>query len=600
MQTMAVTLKDALAKARSDIKGRLDGTYQHAGVEWMLKRELQDEHVKGGILADDMGLGKTMQTISLMRGNPMTTLIVTIVGTVNQWKDALVDFGGYRPVILNPSFVGILPNDIDVVVTPYSTFQKNIPPKCLYGVEWGRVVLDEGHVIRNKNTKLFKEISRLQCNSRWVLSGTPVQNSEKDIYNLAEWIGMSSGFSIDDIVSRILLRRTQEEQASKNPRLALPPLKTKVVKLDFADAREESFYNAIEEHFSEKMSRRGNDAMTFLTKCRQACTNPLLYANHSEVKTTRRTKKRKNVCANEMMQWDEALSGTKSSFLVNDILAHHKKSKCLVFCIWTEEMRLLSNDLKKKGVASLIYDGGLSRDNKEAVLYNFKNTSIPVLILQINCGSAGLNLQCASRVYITSPNWNPCIELQAIGRAYRKGQTECVTCVRLLMKNTVEERCMEIQNAKMEVIRSTMLDDSFANRLGMIKKMEEINIGDIFKVQMAKKQKVGGKREGDVECEDAHAGEIQSVQTPQQTQPMQQEDDRVIMNTHACAQSTSCEEDEFMVEIAKCVGGDADVVGEALSMIQAPSLPDFLSSPNFDFDDFLSECMQFSGESNGI
>lgn len=128
-------------------------------------------------------------------------------------------------------------------------------------------------------------------------------------------------------------------------------------------------------------------------------------------------------------------------------------------------MKLIQQELKSQGISSLMYDGKISQANKEAVIYNFQCTSIPVLILQITCGNAGLNLQCASRVYIMSPHWNPCIELQAIGRAYRKGQTKEVKCFRLLMKGTVEDRCEDIQLNKLDLISSAMSDDSMLNRL---------------------------------------------------------------------------------------------------------------------------------------
>jgi SNF2 family DNA or RNA helicase len=160
-------------------------------------------------------------------------------------------------------------------------------------------------------------------------------------------------------------------------------------------------------------------------------------------------------------------SASKFKYIITDLLKVKAttKEKSLIFATWTIEMKLLQQQLIDHGISSLIYDGNLTRDNKEATLYNFINTSIPVLILQINCGNAGLNLQCASRVYITTPQWNPCVELQAMGRAYRKGQTSIVTCYRLMMVGTVEERYGDIQQDKLEMISDTMCDESMHTRL---------------------------------------------------------------------------------------------------------------------------------------
>jgi SNF2 family DNA or RNA helicase len=166
-------VKKALAQAKDNIKGRLDGHYQHTGVQWMLERELQPVNkanpnltlgAKGGILADDMGLGKTMQAIATMRGNPQSTLIVTMVSTIGQWRDALVDFGNYKPIIVSSGFSGSLPIPKDaesdlVFLTGYSSFQKpkGSVPICLTERKWGRIILDEGHSIRNEKTMVFKE-----------------------------------------------------------------------------------------------------------------------------------------------------------------------------------------------------------------------------------------------------------------------------------------------------------------------------------------------------------------------------------------------------------------------------------------------------------
>ena len=485
LHTMAAETAYNLAKRT--IKGRLDGHYQHNGVRWMLARELTSKDGwRGGILADDMGLGKTMQAIATLRGNPCPTLIITIVGTVAQWRDALIDFGGFHPIIINPSFQGILPNDIDVAITTYSSFQSRRTPPCL-SQPWGRIILDEGHTIRNPSTRVYKEISQLTTHIKWVLTGTPIQNSQRDLYTIAGWIGAPKATPIEIITDTMLLRRTQEQQEKIAPRLALPPLETQIVKVPFATEAERAFYSKVEKYFA-KQAKNSVELMESFTRCRQACSHPQLYEegiNRKKAPPAKRRrlfKKAKKRVSSDDESDDTSTStsalppsardfftgeypSSKINYLVHDLKQQPKTTKSLVFCHWTGEMRFIAQHLKEASISSLIYDGNLSRDNKEAVLYNFKHTSIPVLIIQITCGSAGLNLQCAQRVYITSPTWNPCIELQAIGRAYRKGQTSAVTCVRLVMSDTVEERCINVQDKKLNLISDAMMDESFCRRL---------------------------------------------------------------------------------------------------------------------------------------
>ena len=451
-------------RAIQSINGRLDGHYQHEGVKWMLAREMT-EGPKGGILADDMGLGKTMQAIATMRGNPMKTIIVSIVGTVAQWRDALIDFGGYKPVVLNPSFTGILP-DLEVLVTTYSVFQRDCGAlKAIKKVNWGRVILDEGHIIRNKNTRVYKELSELstlQSQIRWILSGTPIQNSKKDILNLAQWIGYSNFQDIDTLINTILLRRIHEEQAALNPRMALPPLDTNIIRLSFNTEEEESFYRDVEDR-TLTSPKNQNDTIEHIMRCRQACTHPLLY--HQGINKKEKKRKHETTSSPSSTIFSEDFLSSKFKFIVDDI-ASVPKQKCLIFCTWTMEMKLLHKHLTSRNISCLMYDGKISRDNKEAVLYNYKKTNIQVLILQINCGSAGLNLQCASRIYISTPQWNPCIELQAIGRAYRKGQTNIVKCFRVCMKDTIEEKCTDVQDDKIDIISEIMGDRAFTSRMG--------------------------------------------------------------------------------------------------------------------------------------
>lgn len=501
-----MNLETAYNRAVRDIKGKLDGQYQHDGVKWMLSRELGGKcdaddgmgNVCGGILADEMGLGKTMQTIATMRGNPKKTLIVTIVGVVGQWRDALIDFGGYKPIVINPSYSGCLPGDVEVAVTSYSSFQKakGDMPRCLKDTQWGRVVLDEGHTIRNPSTKVHKGMCKLRTVSRWVLTGTPIQNTEKDILSISSWLEISSK-NVEDIISDYLLRRTQKQQEVIAPELALPPLETQVIRLKFKTPEELKFYERVEQYFGSRSKINSVEAMEAFTRCRQLCTHPRLYLDGIERKkgkkrtlehdTVSQDKRRKYASADEKMgdapESDSVLGATKMDWLVDDIefeVMINDTFKCLVFCMWTEEMKMISRKLTEKEIPSLIYDGNLSRDNKEATLYNFKNAAIPVLIIQINCGSSGLNLQCAKKVYITSPSWNPCVELQAIGRAYRKGQTEKVVCVRLVMQDTVEERCIDTQETKINIISSAITDEHIGVTLGVRGDKSSPDISNIF------------------------------------------------------------------------------------------------------------------------
>lgn len=486
-----------LEKALNGIRGKLEGDYQVEGTRWMLERECRKTGAKGGILADEMGLGKTMQIIAVMRGNPMPTLVVTMIGTIGQWKDALFNFGGFKPIIVSASFTGMLPFDEEdeeaagelVVLTGYSSFQKarGKTPSCLTDTRWGRIILDEGHVIRNQKTKVFKEINALRSETRWILSGTPIQNSAKDLWTLANWIGINDCRDVEELCAKYVLRRTQAEEGARSDKLTLPPLDTQVVYLNFKQPEESNLYNTVAEHFQKTCFDGSRSAMVEgIIRCRQVCAHSLIYQEGCDKKKSNTHEPKRQKVEDKILN---SVPSTKMEFLSADIEEFVKKSKeakigakCLVFCTWTLEMKLIQNYLKQKKIASLIFDGSLTRDGKETMLYNFNNSTIPVLILQINCGATGLNLQCASRVYIMSPNWNPCIELQAIGRAYRKGQKNKVNCIRLVMRDTIEERCLNIQKRKTSIIMETMADESIYAKLGALKDdgLDDDDVRELF------------------------------------------------------------------------------------------------------------------------
>ncbi len=152
--------------------------------------------------------------------------------------------------------------------------------------------------------------------------------------------------------------------------------------------------------------------------------------------------------------------------LVRDLEEHVKQHKCLVFCQFRQEMQILEDMLAERNIATILFNGKMNLQKKDVAINNFIHSAVPVMILQINCGAVGLNLQVASRVYITSPHWNPCVEVQAVSRAHRKLQTQAVTFVRLVMKDTVEERCIVVQQNKIKVMSETLNDDSVAVKLG--------------------------------------------------------------------------------------------------------------------------------------
>jgi SNF2 family DNA or RNA helicase len=456
--------------AISSLRGRLIAPYQHDGVKWMIDREMAPS-TKGGFLCDEMGLGKTIQVIATMLGNPgLQTLIVVPKSIVTQWAEELKRFA---PSLTVNVFDG--PNRIlvpsSVTIAPYSVMVEKSKlkgtPTVLHSVNWGRVVLDEGHEIRNINSKIYASCKNLTSPIRWILSGTPVYNSIKDFVALCGFVGihrsMVQGLS-QKIRETYVIRRTKESLAHINKRLELPPCDFQNVELDlFPEERE--FYRKVFEESKNRVKEilsHDNSGLEFLNmlecflRVRQTLIYPQLYLNGKATKQD-----------TEPDQW---LYPTNKMETLFTMIGEHPKEKSLVFCQFTEEMNHIQRELKMRRHTVFRIDGSVEQSDRVEQIARFKKSPGGVFIIQIKAGGQGLNLQEATRVYITSPSWNPATEIQAIARSHRTGQTQKVIVRKLVYKGTeelpsIEESIMELQKHKAIVSSQVLNDPTLAEQI---------------------------------------------------------------------------------------------------------------------------------------
>jgi len=194
--------------------------FQPAGVKWLLERE-NDDGVRGGFLCDEMGIGKTAQLVAMMCRNPLSkTLIVVPKSIVGQWRTEIQKFtDGLMPVRMfdGPNRlerIGDLTNFEGVVLAPYSVMNAQ---SLLHDYKWDRLILDEGHEIRNAKTKVHRSLAALDAGIKWVVSGTPVFNSMKDFVSLCSFVGLTRGDVLRDyekIRQKYVLRRTKESKST--------------------------------------------------------------------------------------------------------------------------------------------------------------------------------------------------------------------------------------------------------------------------------------------------------------------------------------------------------------------------------------------------
>jgi len=482
-----MSIEEQYNRAKDTLNGRLFAPYQREGVLWMLTMEGQTSGPKGAILSDEPGLGKTIQLIATMLGNPKPrTLIVVPKSIITQWAE---EINRFAPNLTINIFDG--PDrrikEADVTLAPYTLLTvkgaKVDTKTALHMVQWDRVILDEAHEIRNNKSKLFKSVCRLQTQIKWIVTGTPVFNSMEDFVSLCTFLGLSK-VVVQGMTNKIkdiyILRRTKDDLAQINERLRLPPCYFENVELDmYPDEKhlyEMVFLEAqetIRDAFRDAQSLNAKNMVILecLLRARQVMIHPQMYID--------------GVAKKDGTQSEKWVGRSKKMETLFEMVESHPTEKTLIFCQFRGEMNHIQKNLTRP-----VYriDGSVHKEERVGQIEGFKKAPPgAIFIIQIKAGGQGLNLQEATRVYITAPSWNPATELQAIGRSHRTGQTKPVYVKKLIYKEcdrfvSVEEEMIALQGHKSIVCSKVLNDERIEKQIPVSRTSAKISILDIKKI----------------------------------------------------------------------------------------------------------------------
>ncbi len=404
--------------------------HQEEGVQWLLNREKSKP--RGGILCDEMGLGKTVQMLDLMARNPKKhTLIVVPKSIVNQWKTEIEKFVPWMTVcVYNGSKRKFVQSDI--CICPYSVVVD------LVDVLWNRVILDEGHEIRSPTSLLHKNCMRIKSEIKWILTGTPVFNTLRDFVSLCGFIGIPrkrvQAYS-EEIHKEFLLRRVKSDLMS-----CTVPCDFQNIELEMYPDEKKLYDEVYDQLFEYENVLEG------LLYCKQVCTWPQLYYDSMHKKF-----------GGDRVRWTGSTAKMDSLIC---LIKRHTDEKTLVFTQFVGEAIEIQKRLQKIGRDTFILDGQTT--DRDVIIEKFKRSSDEgaVFIIQIKTGGVGLNLQEATRVYITQPAWNPATEMQAIARSHRTGQSKPVVVRKLVYTDeaSIENEIVELQGAKSKLCAHVLCD----------------------------------------------------------------------------------------------------------------------------------------------
>jgi len=438
--------------------------YQYDGLQWILNNEKNDDPVcsiRGGFIADEMGLGKTILMIGTMLCNFVSkTLIVVPPVLVNQWFVQIYRTTGHKPVIYhgdNKKRITLEQlNKATIVITTYGGItltRKQIKDDIvtlLHKVAWGRIIFDEAHHLRNSKTTRYIGSKMLTSRIRWLVSGTPIQNSKKDFYSLCSLIRLPASFYTDNANLKTLTRNFILKRSKKQVGILMTNVVLDKNIVNWCNSKEMQLSKVIHSALafskvSNKMSDglmnsiQGGGALSLFLRARQSCIYPKLMSNTLD-------KLVKLGAIRDSSSYKEALDhSSKLDSAVNKIL-QRKDNGCgkLIFCHFREEIDEIASRLRAAGMNNVATIDGRTSSSKR---YNILNRKNDALILQIQTGCEGLNLQeNYSEIYFISPHWNPAIEDQAIARCHRIGQTKQVYVERFEMRSFIPDEDQKIDS----------------------------------------------------------------------------------------------------------------------------------------------------------
>jgi superfamily II DNA or RNA helicase len=452
----------APAAAPRGFRGELRG-YQRTGLGWL---HFLREFGFGGCLADDMGLGKTVQVLALLESRRAArkqeglppSLVVVPRSLVFNW---IAEAAQFTPRLRVLDYTGLdraaRPfQECDVVLTTYGTLRKDVA--SLRAVEFDYLILDEAQAIKNADSQTAKAARLLRGRHRLALTGTPIENHLGELWSLLEFLnpgflGASPAFRqlSDDLqapesrgmlaraLRPLILRRTKEAVAPELP----PKLEQTIYCV--LPPRQRKLYDELRDHYRQSLGARiGEQGMgrskilvlEALLRLRQAACHPGLLD----------PKRKGEPCAKLDLLLPQ----------LGEIL--EEGHKVLVFSQFTSFLAILREQLDAAALPYLYLDGR-TRDRQEKVEAFQTDPGFQLFLISLKAGGLGLNLTAADYVYLLDPWWNPAVESQAIDRAHRIGQVRPVFASRLVARDTVEEKILELQTTKRDLADAVIQAD---------------------------------------------------------------------------------------------------------------------------------------------
>lgn len=464
--------------------------YQKAGYKWL---KTLDNYKFGGILADDMGLGKTIQMLSIIAGyveensdsEKRASIVICPSSLTLNWQNESQKFTNKLKTLVIRGSAQERKSQIekmgeyDLVITSYDLLKRDIETYKENKYQFRFAITDEAQYLKNSNTQNAKAVKEILADTKYALTGTPIENSLAELWSIFDYImpGYLFGYKkfkteyempivkdnnqnamkkLKMLIEPFVLRRTKKEVLTELPEKTITVLNNQM-----KDEQEKIYLNYLaqaKQDLAETINLRGFEkshiqVLAALTRLRQICCHPSLF----------------------IKDYQEGSSKLEQCIeIIKD--ATEAGHKILLFSGYTSMFEIIQKELEKNEITYFKLTGSTKVDERIRMVDEFnENKDIKVFLISLKAGGTGLNLTGADMVIHYDPWWNASAENQATDRAYRIGQKNNVQVYKLITKNSIEEKIYDLQQKKSELI-----DNVLDTKTSFISKLSKEDIMKLF------------------------------------------------------------------------------------------------------------------------
>ena len=463
--------------------------YQEIGYKWL---KTLDMYGLGGILADDMGLGKTLQVISLLldynenSDEKRTSMVVCPSSLALNWFNEINKFA---PTLKTTVIAGNAEErkrliqklqDYDIIITSYDLLKRDVDTYTEINYEYKFIIADEAQYIKNNNTQNFKAIKKIKAQTKFALTGTPIENSLAELWSIFDFSMPGYLYSYRKFKESFETPIIKEEDTYKMSKLKMliEPFILRRIKEEVLTELPEKTVTVLNSEMEEEQQKL---YMSYMSKAREEVENELIASGFekNQMKILALLMRLRQICCHPKLFIDNYDGGSGKLNQCMEIIkdAVQGNHKILLFSGYTSMFDIIEKELEKEDIKYFKLTGQTKVSERIELVDEFnENNDIKVFLISLKAGGTGLNLIGADMVIHYDPWWNISAENQATDRTYRIGQKRNVQVYKLITKNSIEEKIYELQQKKAKLV-----DNMLSTNETFISKLSKDEIMDLFK-----------------------------------------------------------------------------------------------------------------------